>query len=619
MIKQRGRFPWAAVALLCVAYPSLCADWKPAESTLTTPWTASVSPGNVLPDYPRPQMVRKQWTNLNGLWDYAIQDKDRQQPQQFSGSILVPFAIESSLSGVKQPVTPEQRLWYRRTFRTPNAKNGHVLLHFGAVDWRTEVFVNGAKVGEHQGGYDPFTFDITAVLKKDTPQQELSMAVWDGTDQGLQPRGKQTLDPKGIWYTAVTGIWQTVWTEIVPETYIKDLQMTPDLDGKRLQLVVNCSGPGVSSTAADSCSDAFTATALLRGRKVGSVSANAGGTASITLDGVEPWSPDSPTLYDLDVKLKSGDTVRSYFGMRKIEVAKDTSGYNRLFLNHHPVFQIGPLDQGWWPDGLYTPPTDEAIKFDLRTLKSLGFNMLRKHVKVEPARYYYWCDKLGLMIWQDMPSSMQGERGMAVKKGSPTDATFPSEDAANFNRELKALVTNLRNTTSIVAWVPFNEGWGEHDTNDILKMVKEMDPSRLVNGPSGWEDRGFGDMKDMHIYPGPDMFPTEPDRASVLGEFGGLGYPIEDHLWWTDRRNWGYRTFHSETELETAYLDALGKLEPLVKSGLAAAIYTQTSDVEGEVNGLMTYDRKVIKLPVAKVAAKHRVLIQIVAPGKSTN
>ena len=427
--------------------------------------------------------------------------------------------------------------------------------------------MNGTKVGQHEGGYDPFTFDITAALKTGASQQELAVAVWDGTDTGLQPRGKQTLDPKSIWYTAVSGIWQTVWTEKVPETYVNDLQMTPDLDGKRLQLVVDCSGGVATSSdkAPSSCSDNFTATATLRGKKVGSASGKAGETASIALDQVEPWSPDSPTLYDLDIKLDSGDRVTSYFGMRRIEVAKDAAGYNRLFLNHHPVFQIGPLDQGWWPDGLYTPPTDDAIRFDIQTLKSLGFNMLRKHVKVESARYYYWCDKLGLMIWQDMPSAMRGDRGMGVKKGSPSDAVFPAEDAANFNRELKALFSNLRNTTSIVGWVPFNKGWGQHDTNAILKMVKDLDPSRLVDGPSGWEDRGFGDMKDMHEYPGPDMFPTQSDRASVLGEFGGLGFPVEGHLWWTNKRNWGYRTYHSQAELESAYQNVIEKLTPSSK------------------------------------------------------
>ena len=590
----------AAIALLSTALPALAADWKPAPSTLTTPWTAEVSPSKALPEYPRPQMVRKQWTNLNGLWDYAIQPKSGDRPEQFEGQILVPFAVESSLSGVKKPLTPDQRLWYRRSFKAPGLKDKRLLLHFGAVDWQTEVFVNGKKVGEHEGGYDPFTFDITEALKEGGPQ-ELVVSVWDGTDSVLHPRGKQSLEPKGIWYTAVSGIWQSVWLEPVPTAHISGVSLVPDLDGKQLRLSVSASG-----------ADAFTAVAKLKGKKVGSVSGQTGTEAVLPLQSIEPWSPDSPVLYDLDISLKSGDSVKSYFGMRKIEMAKDGNGLNRLVLNGKPVFQIGPLDQGWWPDGLYTPPTDAAIQFDIQTLKKLGFNMLRKHVKVEPARYYYWCDKLGLMIWQDMPSAMTDDPATRVKRGGATDVVFPAEPAADFQRELKALVDNLKNVPSIVGWVPFNEGWGQHDTNDILKMVKAMDPSRLVDGPSGWEDRGYGDMKDMHKYPGPDMYPVMPDRASVLGEFGGLGYPVDGHLWWTNKRNWGYRTYKSQEELQAAYDDVIGKLSPLVKSGLAAAIYTQTSDVEGEVNGLMTYDRKMLKVDMAKLAKLHKALIDSV-------
>ncbi len=586
-----------AAALLITALPALSAEWKAAPSTLTTPWTAQVRPDHALPEYPRPQMVRKQWINLNGLWDYAIEPKEQGRPEKFEGQLLVPFALESSLSGVKRPLTPEQRLWYRRTFTAPPLKNKRLLLHFGAVDWRTEVFVNGVKAGEHEGGYDPFTFDITAALKNSS-EQELIVSVWDPTDTLLHPRGKQSLKPEGIWYTAVSGIWQTVWLESVPSAYISNVSLIPDLDAKQLRLSVSASGPS-----------AFTATAKLNGKKVGRVSGQTGEQTVLPLQRIEPWSPDSPVLYDLEIVLKSGDSIKSYFGMRKIEIAKDHTGLNRLFLNGKPMFQIGPLDQGWWPDGLYTPPTDEAIQFDLQTLKKLGFNMLRKHVKVESARYYYWCDKLGLLVWQDMPSAMTADRATGVRRGSPTDATFPAEDAADFERELKALVENLKNTTSIVAWVPFNEGWGEHDTNEILKMVKSLDPSRLVNGPSGWEDRGYGDMKDMHNYPGPNMFSTMPERASVLGEFGGLGYPVEGHLWWTDKRNWGYRTYQTQKELQTAYEDLLQKLSPLVKSGLAAAVYTQTTDVEGEVNGLMTYDRKMLKLDAEKLAKLHRALI----------
>jgi beta-galactosidase/beta-glucuronidase len=587
------------VGLLC-AFALHAADWKPADNPLTTPWTAKVSPTNALPEYPRPQMTRARWTNLNGLWDYAIVAKDAARPETFDGKLLVPYPVESALSGVKLPLKPDQRLWYRRTLNVSAAKGSRLLLHFGAVDWRAEVFVNGKSLGTHEGGYDPFTFDITDALKPGAKTQELVVSVWDPTDTGLQPRGKQVLDPTGIWYTAVSGIWQTVWLEPVPATHIRDLVLTPDLDGKKLRLSVDATAPA-----------GFTAVARLRGRIVGRIAANTGAESAIAIDSVEPWSPDSPTLYDLEVRLTSGDTVKSYFGMRKVEVRKDSAGVNRIFLNNAPRFLIGPLDQGWWPDGLYTAPTDEALRSDIDTLKKLGFNMARKHVKVEPARWYYWCDKLGFLVWQDLPSAMTrggNPNPTSVRRNSPDDAKFPPEAATDFRRELEAMVRQLHNAPSIIVWVPFNEGWGQHDTNDILKWVKSLDPSRLVDGPSGWEDRGWGDFKDMHQYPGPAMYPVMADRASVLGEFGGLGLPLEGHLWW-NKRNWGYRTFEDRAKLQAAYEALIDKLASLVKDGLAAAIYTQTTDVEGEVNGLMTYDRKVVKFDAAKLAELHRKLM----------
>ena len=544
-------------------------------------------------------MARKDWINLNGLWDYAIRPQQETAVAQYDGRILVPYPVESALSGVKQPLSPEQRLWYRRTFTAPNLKGRRLLLHFGAVDWRTEVWVNGKAAGKHEGGYDPFTFDITGALNAKGPD-EIVVAVWDPTDAGPQPRGKQVLNPTGIWYTAVSGIWQTVWLEPVPDHSISELSMTPDLDGKKLRLTVH------SSSSGD-----FSAIVRLAGRNVGRVSGKLNQEAAVALAEIKPWSPDTPTLYDLDVSLPGGDRVTSYFGMRKIEVRKDSAGFNRLFLNGQPLFMIGPLDQGWWPDGLYTAPTDAALRSDIDTLKKLGFNMLRKHVKVEPARFYYWCDKLGFLVWQDLPSAMP-KAHPSVRRGGEADLQFTPPEDAIFRHELEALVHNLANAPSVVAWVPFNEGWGQHDTNEILKWVKSLDSSRLVNGPSGWEDRGFGDMKDMHQYPGPAMFPTMADRASVLGEFGGLGLPIEDHLWW-NKRNWGYRTFEDRAKLQTGYDDLMQKLEPLVKQGLAAAIYTQTTDVEGEVNGLMTYDRKIVKFDAAKLAEWHR---RIIAAGR---
>jgi beta-galactosidase/beta-glucuronidase len=539
-------------------------------------------------------MVRKDWINLNGLWDYAIRPQTATLTQ-YDGHILVPFPLESALSGVKKPLAPEQLLWYHRTFAAPNLKGKRLLLHFGAVDWRTEVWINGKSVGKHEGGYDPFTFDITSALKG-KGADDVVIAVWDPTDSGPQPHGKQVLSPNNIWYTAVSGIWQTVWLEPVPEHCISELSLTPDLDGNRLRL-----------TAHSDSSGEFGVRVALAGKTVGQGTGQLNQPTDVVLSTIEPWSPDSPTLYDVEITLPEGDRVTSYFGMRKVEVRKDVAGFNRIYLNGSPLFEIGPLDQGWWPDGLYTAPTDAALRSDIDTLKRMGFNMCRKHVKVEPARYYYWCDKLGFMVWQDMPSAMPKEHS-GVKSGSADDLAFTAAEDAIYRRELEAEIRNLHNVTSIVAWVPFNEGWGQHDTNAILQWVKSLDSSRLVDGPSGWEDRGYGDMKDMHQYPGPGMFPPMENRASVLGEFGGLGLPIADHLWW-NKRNWGYRTFEDRTKLQAGYEDLMQKLEPLVRQGLAAAIYTQTTDVEGEVNGLMTYDRKVIKYDVVKLGQWHRWII----------
>ncbi len=574
----------------------VAADWKPADSPLTTPWTAKVTADHALPEYPRPQLERAKWTNLNGLWDYAIRPKEEARPAQFEGKLLVPFAVESALSGVKRPLTPDQRLWYRRTFTAARGKGSRLLLHFGAVDWRAEVFVNGKLAGTHEGGYDPFTLDITEALKPGTAQ-ELTVAVWDPTDSALQPRGKQVLNPNGIWYTAVSGIWQTVWIEPVPVAYIQSIGMTPDIDAHQLRLTVRA-GAGAD----------FTAIAKLHGREVGRIAGKSNVEVRLPLTATELWSPDSPTLYDLEIALKTGDTVKSYFGMRSVETHADSEGRNRIFLNHQALFMIGPLDQGWWPDGLYTAPTDDALRFDIEALKKMGFNMARKHVKVEPARWYYWCDKLGFLVWQDMPSAMTRTPPSSVKRGGAADAQFPGEQSAGWERELKAMIAALSNAPSIIVWVPYNEGWGQHTTNEVLQMVKTLDPTRLVDGPSGWEDRGWGDLKDMHSYPGPDMFPVTKDRVSVLGEFGGLGLPLPGHLWW-DKRNWGYKTFEDRAQLQTAYEGLMEKLGPLVKQGLAAAIYTQTTDVEGEINGLMTYDRQVMKFDVGKLAELHRRLI----------
>jgi hypothetical protein len=571
-------------ALCCFAVSCEAQAWQPAASPLVTRWSRDVSPEKAWPDYPRPQMVRPDWTNLNGLWDYSIRPKADEVPQQWDGKILVPFAVESALSGVKQAVTPEQRLWYRRAFSKPKlAENGRLLLHFGAVDWQTTVWINGSQVGQHSGGYDPFMFDITDALRDG--ENELVVAVWDPTDTGSQPRGKQVLKPESIWYTAVTGIWQTVWLEPTPADHIDSLKIVPDVDRKVASVSVAATG-----------GDRIRVTATSQGQRVATAEGQVGSALVLKIDHANLWSPDSPNLYDLKVELLNGsavaDSVASYFGMRKIEVRKDANGINRIMLNNEPLFELGPLDQGWWPDGLYTAPTDEALRYDIVQTKSLGMNMARKHVKCECDRWYYWCDKLGLLVWQDMPSG-NCDRDDSAK--------------ANYLRELQAVIDALRNHPSIVMWVPFNEGWGQHDTAEIVNWIKSYDPSRLVDEASGWHDQHAGDVSDMHSYPGPGMRPLEKDRALVLGEFCGLGMPVAGHTW-QDKKNWGYVSYQSPDELTAAYVALLVKLEPLIAQGLCAAVYTQTSDVEIEVNGLMTYDRAQLKMDANRIATAARRL-----------
>ena len=567
---------------------SAMAQWKPVEGQLMSRWAADVSPDNVWPEYPRPQMTRDRWVNLNGLWDYAITPSSAiSAPKAWEGRILVPFAIESALSGVKRAVQPDQTLWYRRSFTIPqNLEDQRLLLHFNAVDWECAAYVNGTFCGRHQGGYDPFYFDITSALIPGE-QQELVVSVWDPTDSGYQPRGKQILDPHGIWYTAVTGIWQSVWLEPVPRAHITHLAMTPDIDKGVLRLTATAEGiaPG----------DEIVALALDGDAPLVGSAGQPGIAFDIPIENARLWSPDSPFLYNLTVTLTRGgqvlDEVKSYFGMRKIAVAKDERGINRLFLNNEVLFQLGPLDQGWWPDGLYTAPNDEALRYDVETTRAMGFNMARKHVKIEPLRWYYHCDRLGLLVWQDMPS------GDAYIGRNDPDIERTAQSAHNFYRELGALVRHFGNHPSIVMWVPFNEGWGQFQTSEITDWLKQLDPSRLVNQTSGWSDRGGSDVYDKHSYPGPDMFPIEDHRASVLGEFGGLGWPVEGHLWW-DKRNWGYRTYEDRETLARHYEQLIQRLRYLIHDGLAAAVYTQTTDVEGEVNGLMTYDRELVKLGV---------------------
>jgi hypothetical protein len=587
---------WLAAGVCLLTCSAMAGQWKPAEGPLATRWAKDVSPDNVHAEYPRPQMVRQDWLNLNGLWEYAIRAKDVDCPDSFDGQILVPFPVESALSGVMKRVGEANRLWYRRTFEIPAKWSGkNVLLHFGAVDWEATVWVNGEELETHRGGYDPFSFDITDALK-DSGRQEIVLSVWDPTDAGSQPRGKQVRKPNGIWYTAVTGIWQTVWLEPVPQIHIESLKITADVDGQAVEVLANVSA---------AVGDFDLKVAVFDGSKQvcqGQVIKISGGTSSVARPSVKLpvkdariWTPEEPFLYDLKVTLaqneKVVDEVTSYFGMRKISLGKDEAGVTRLLLNNKPLFQYGPLDQGFWPDGIYAAPTDEALRYDIEVLKKLGCNMMRKHVKIEPARFYYWCDKLGLLVWQDMPSG-----------NNKSD-----EDKKQFELELSRLVQTHYNSPSIVMWVPFNEGWGQHDTARIVERIREWDPTRLVNQASGWKDEGVGDVEDIHSYPGPAAPPVEEKRAAVLGEFGGLGLPIKGHTW-QDEKNWGYRTYSTREELTDAYVALLSNLRSLIGGGLSAAVYTQTTDVEIEVNGLMTYDRAIIKMDAERAAAANRRL-----------
>lgn len=543
---------------------------------IKTRWAAQVNPDRVLPEYPRPQLVRERWTNLNGHWEYAVQDSGAAAPAQYQGKILVPFAIESQLSGVERTVSERQRLWYRRSFEAPRLKKGErLLLHFGAVDWEAVVYVNGREVGQHRGGYDPFSFDITDALKG-SGSQELVVRVWDPTDTGSQPRGKQVQEPAAIWYTAVTGIWQTVWLEPVPATYIKRVVVTPDIDAGTATVKIETGGAAPSGKVK--------VTARAGKRQVASASGAADKPFVLRIKKARLWSPDDPFLYDLQITLPNGDKASSYFGMRKVAVAKDSEGHNRLFLNNKPLFQFGPLDQGWWPAGLYTAPTDEALRWDIEATKRLGFNMIRKHVKVEPARWYYHTDKMGMLVWQDMPSGFDQDGQIRTP-----------EEKAIFETELKAMIDAFEPFPSIVMWVIFNEGWGQHDTKRYAAWLEERDPTRLINSASGWTDVGVGDVVDAHVYPGPGSPVADSNRATILGEYGGLGLPLPGHTW-VDQNNWGYRSYTSLGALDTAYRKLTDELSYLVAEGLAGAVYTQTTDVEIEVNGLITYDREVVKI-----------------------
>jgi beta-galactosidase/beta-glucuronidase len=570
--------------------------WQPAGDKLKTQWAEKVDPTNPLPEYPRPMMVREQWKNLNGLWDYAILPKGSAMPATFDGKILVPFAIESSLSGVQKSVGADKELWYNRDFEVPGSwKDKQILLNFGAVDWKADIWLNDIQIGSHKGGYTPFSFDITPFLNQGK-SQKLTVRVWDPADEGFQPRGKQVTKPGGIWYTSVTGIWQTVWIEPVSINHLTQIKTIPNIDGNTVSVTAFTSEKNTTGLIEVKIMDG--STVISSGKGI------CGGEVLLSVPDAKLWSPEIPFLYDIEISLlqkgKAVDQVKSYFGMRKISTQKDENGIVRLQLNNKDYFQFGPLDQGWWPDGLYTAPTDEALKFDIVKTKEMGFNLIRKHVKVEPARWYYHCDREGILVWQDMPSGDGWAGWQTDKYFTGTELVRSTESEENYKREWMEIIDLLISNPCIVTWVPFNEAWGQFKTVEICQFTKSYDPSRLVNPASGGNFFPVGDMLDIHHYPEPEMTLYDGSRANVLGEYGGIGLALDDHLW-IKERNWGYVKYKNAQEATDAYIIFIEQLKKLINQGFSAAIYTQTTDVEIEINGLMTYDRNVVKMDESRI------------------
>lgn len=593
----------AVVSVLFLASCSSGNSWAPAGDRIMTRWGEETDPGNVLQEYPRPQMTRDRWENLNGLWEYAVTASDS-EPDGMDGQILVPFAIESALSGVGRSIEEDEVLWYERQFSVPKDWSGsRIMLNFGAVDWKAEVYVNGQKAGEHTGGYTPFSFDITDLLAR-RGRNTLRVKVSDRTDNWFQARGKQVSEPGGIWYTSVTGIWQTVWMEPVPESHVRSYHAQADIDAS----VVTISVDAVLSE-----DDACEVVLLENGNVI-----NKGRGTEVTLDvpQMRLWTPDSPQLYDIEVNIvRDGiiiDHVDGYTAMREISCKTDADGHKRMCLNGEPLFQYGPLDQGWWPDGLYTAPSDEALAFDIRKTKDFGFNLIRKHVKVEPARWYWHCDRIGMLVWQDMPCITDSRGNVWDNRTyeNGTDSPVTAEGKANFYKEWSEIIDAFKSFPCIVVWVPFNEAWGQFDTEQVVQFTREHDPTRLINYASGGNFvRCSGDILDLHNYPHPEMYLYDKDYINVLGEYGGIGWPVEGHLWQPDS-NWGYVQFKSADDVLGTYETYAEQLIGLVSKGFAAAIYTQTTDVEVEVNGLMTYDRKVIKLDEERLRAINTKVIE---------
>ena len=576
-------------------------SWAPVGDHIRTTWSDEVSPAKAHPEYPRPQMIREDWKSLNGLWDYAITPVDADAPASPDGKILVPFCVESSLSGVGRRVGADQALWYRTAFKVPSSWKERVLLHFDAVDWMSVIWLNGKQLGVHTGGYTSFDFDITDYLVKGS--QTLVVKVIDRTDNGEQPRGKQVSRPGGIWYTPVTGIWQSVWLEPVASAHITDYNCTWEQGKLVFAAEVAGEADEVRVTVLEG-GNGWDAEYGTPGQKVAQVSAAPG--QDLVMDFAEPeyWSPESPYLYALDIELLNGgkmmDKVRGYTAIRTCSEVLDQDGHKRLGLNGVPYFQFGPLDQGWWPDGLYTAPTDEALAYDIVKTRDFGYNLIRKHIKVEPARWYYHCDRLGMLVWQDMPSIAANQANQWGEWGYGQGHDYPlSETAkATYYKEWGEIINQLKKHPCIVVWVPFNEAWGQFDTEAVVAFTRKADHSRLINSASGGNSYLCGDILDSHNYPRPIMkFRSNGAQIDVLGEYGGIGMAVEGHTWQPEN-NWGYQGLCKDGAevLEKYRHYAIEEFIPEIRSGVSAGIYTQTTDVEVEVNGLMTYDRKVVKM-----------------------
>lgn len=614
----------AIIAVVMATHAWASADWSPVKGSMLTEWGAKVTPENAWREYPRPQMVREGWSNLNGLWHYAVTDRGAAQPQKWVNQILVPFALETPLSGVGQRLEDNQALWYQRTFKAKSEPNGRTLLHFEGVDYACRVWVNGELAGSHVGGNLPFYFDVTDLVKKG--DNEIVLRVFDETDahDRYQLRGKQQRDNEGIWYTPSSGIWQTVWLESVPETYLSELKMSGEASG-RLSVQAKLGGDPIEAAS-------LRVTVLDDGDKVANKVIPLS-NGNISVGNATLWSPENPHLYDLEIELldKTGkriDTVRSYVGFRTIGKRMDDDGNWRFTLNGKDIFHLGPLDQGWWPDGFLNPPSDDAIVFEMEYLKAAGFNMIRKHKKVEPRRYYYHADRMGFLVWQDQVSGGAGpnewpkwkklradspgyepDHDRMWSRGDDLNADWPDWAHQQYMAELKIMIDTLYSHPSIVMWTTFNERWGQHRSMEVGRWAEAYDPTRYLNIASGGNFFEVGDIADEHNYPHP-AFPLDnklfDDYVKVLGEFGGHGWPVKGHQWNPDMENWGYgglpKTLAEYTERYRESMRILGELK---EKGIAAGVYTQTTDVEGEINGLMTYDREVIKIPAEEARNIH--------------